>query len=82
MLLAADNQHNKERGAFIRTADNTTLPTMAWLEKEEPSGLELPEIGEHSSVILSRLGYPPAEVDRLLADRTVEQSEAKAKSKL
>ncbi len=55
---------------------------MDWLKKEASNNLELPEIGQHTSMILKNLGYSASEIDHLFTNNIVEQSEKKSKSKL
>ena len=77
------NKHNSERGSFIQTQDKSTwLPTMNWLDKSANEHLELPEIGQHSSVILEKLGYSSNDIQKLLENDVVEQNAAKVNSKL
>jgi alpha-methylacyl-CoA racemase len=78
---ATGHAHNQERGSFIRTSDKSKwLPTMNWLDKESCQGnLEDPDIGQHTSVILSQLGYSRSDIDRFLADNIVEQAAPKSK---
>ncbi|WP_018501719.1 CaiB/BaiF CoA-transferase family protein [Parafrankia discariae] len=39
-----------------------------------PGGLMLPGVGEHSVAVLTDLGFPPAEIDALLAAKAVRQT--------
>lgn len=80
---AAENKHNKERGSFIKSADKSTwLPTMDWLDKSANTESFLPEIGEHTSGILSKLGYSDDDIEKLIQNDVVEQGKAKHISKL
>lgn len=80
---AIQHPHNNQRKSFVQTKDKTTwLPTMNWLESDASANLKLPEIGQHTSVILSNLGYSKEDIKKFLDEKIVEQCNLNHQSKL
>jgi len=72
------NKHNVERKSFIKLDDNKMLPTMNWLNMSSDDAtrtFRMPNVGEHSKLILSELGYSQAQIKQLIESNAVEQCE-------
>ena len=80
---AVHNKHNNQRKSFVKTHDESTwLPTMNWLGSDSTTNLKLPEIGQHSTSILSKMGYSKEEIQKFLDEKIIEQKSANHFSKL
>jgi alpha-methylacyl-CoA racemase len=71
-------KHNKERNAFIRTADKSNwLPAMNWMDNDSNNCLDMPNIGQHTEHILKNLGYTEKQIDNLIKEKIVEADNTK-----
>jgi alpha-methylacyl-CoA racemase len=72
------NKHNIERKSFIKLDDNKMLPSMNWLNMSSDNGnrnFRMPNVGEHTKLILSELGYTQNQIKQLIERNAVEQCE-------
>lgn len=72
--------HNRERNSFIKLPDGSFLPNMNWLDlKPSERSFKLPDVGEHTSVVLKDFGYSSLEIENYLKENVVEDCKLKSK---
>lgn len=82
---APKHKHNVDRGTFLKLEDGTIIPRMKWLDELglKTDDYKLPETGQHTSKIMSELGYKNEEIQKFIDNGAVFQGDiSKQKSKL
>lgn len=77
---APDHPHNSERKSFVRLGQHEHLPDMNWLKLNQAKRpFKMPQIGEHTRLVLEDAGLSHADIEQLLSDNVVEEAQTKSK---